>query len=325
MYLFRKCKVKRNAFALISVLILVSILSLIALEFSKRSGIGLRMAVNYAQSRKAYYYAYGGYQTALKLLKMDTNDYDGPGDYWYSALPPIPLEDGSLMVSIEDEKANFNIRKLVTSRGTEDERRRAMLGRIFDILAIDTNVIDAIVDWEDSDDVSLPAGAESAYYANLTPPYSARNAPIITTGELLLIKGIDRDLFFLPPSARNSYLPEDLEPLNHYITVYGDGKININTAKPPVIRCLSKDMDESIVDDIIEYREQNAFKKTADLKDIETIPDVLYDEIASLITVKSDIFRITATGTTGEFVETITAVVVRESRGFRVVYFNRSL
>jgi len=316
---------RRKAFALISVLILVSILSFIALEFSKRSGISLRMATNYAQSRKAYYYAYGGYQSALKLLKMDTNDYDGPGDYWYSALPPIPLEDGSLMVSIEDEKAKFNIKKLVTGRGTSNERRVAMLGRIFDTLAIDTNVIDAIVDWEDSDDISLPAGAESAYYGNLTPPYAARNAPVITTGELLLIRGIDREVFFLPPSVRNNFLPEDLESLNHYITVYGDGKININTAKPPVIRCLSKDIDESIVDDIIEYREQNAFTKTADLKDIETISDVLYDEIASLVTVKSDIFRITATGTTGEFIETITAVIVRESEGVRVVYFNRSL
>ncbi len=316
---------KRNAFALISVLILVSVLSFIALEFSKRSGIGLRMAVNYAESRKAYYYAYGGLQTALKLLKLDTNDYDGPGDSWYSALPPIPLEDGSLMVSIEDEKAKYNIKKLVNSRGTEDERRRAMLDRIFDILAIDTNVIDAIVDWEDSDDVSLPAGAESAYYGNLTPPYEARNAPVLTVGELLLVRGINRKIFFLPPSARNSYLPEDIEALNRYITVYGDGKININTAEPPVLRCLSEDMDESIVNDIIEHRKEHAFTKTADLKDIETMSDVLYDEIASLITVKSDIFRITATGVTGEFIETITAVVVRDSKGVRVVYFNRSL
>ncbi len=316
---------KRNAFALISVLILVSVLSFIALEFSKRSGIGIRMAVNYAQSKKTYYYAYGGYQTALKLLKLDTNDYDGPGDYWYSALPPIPLEDGSLMVSIEDEKAKYNIKKLVTSRGTQDERRRTMLGRMFDILAIDTNVIDAIVDWEDSDDVSLPAGAESAYYGNLTPPYAARNAPIVTVGELLLVRGINRETFFLPPSARNTFISEDIEALNRYITVYGDGKININTAEPPVLRSLSKDMDESIVDDIIEYRDKNAFTKTADLKDIETMSDVLYDEIASVITVKSDIFRITATGVTGEFIETITAVVVRDSKGVRVVYFNRSL
>ncbi|MCK5094435.1 MAG: hypothetical protein KAR18_06910, partial [Spirochaetes bacterium] len=79
MSIFRRSENKIGAFALISVLVLISILSLVALEFSQRTGINLTMTVNYADSKKALYVAYGGYQAALSLLIKDTNDYDGPG------------------------------------------------------------------------------------------------------------------------------------------------------------------------------------------------------------------------------------------------------
>ncbi len=256
---------------------------------------------------------------------IDDNDYDGPGDYWFEVLPPIPLEDGMITVTIEDEKARYNVQELVTDFGVEDKRRRVMLERIFETLDIETNLIDAITDWQDSDTLPLAYGAESLSYTVQTPSYEPSNKPVRTTGELLLIKNIERDLLFLPPSVRNNYLSEDLEPLEHYLTVYGDGRININTAKYPVLLSLSRDMDENIVDDIIEYREEQSFQSLEELKNLETISDILYDEITSLLTVNSDIFRITSTGTVGEFVRTITAVVLRESQGVRVVYFNRSL
>jgi general secretion pathway protein K len=325
MFSFLKCKGKTRAFALVSVLIMVSILSFITLEFTRSSGINLRMAINYSISKKALYYAFGGYKTALTVLMIDDNDYDGPGDYWFGVLPPIPLEDGVIIVTIEDEKARYNVQELVTDFGVEDKRRRVMLERIFETLDIETNLIDAITDWQDSDTLPLAYGAESLSYTVQTPSYEPSNKPVRTTGELLLIKNVERDLLFLPPSARNSFSSEDLEPLEHYLTAYGDGRININTAKYPVLLSLSSDMDENIVDDIIEYREEQSFQSLEELKNLETISDILYDEIASLLTVNSDIFRITSTGTVGGFVRTITAVVLRESQGVRVVYFNRSL
>ena len=148
---------------------------------------------------------------------------------------------------------------------------------------------------------------------------------MLSTGELLLIKGFDRDAILLPPEARSPIGNEEYSSLQQYITVYGDGKININTAEKPVLLCLSTDMNEYIVDDIIKKRSNGAFNEIVDLKNVETVSDILYDEISSLITVKSDLFRITAIGTSGGFTKTITVVVLRDSRGFRVVYYNRSV
>ncbi len=308
-----------------SVLVLVSILSLIALEFTRKSSINLKMAANHALSKKALFYAYGGYETALKLLMMDTNEYDGPGDYWYAMLPPIPLEDGAIVVTIQDEKSRYNIKKLVTDYGIEDARRRVMLERIFEQHGIDTSIIDSLADWQDEDDVSLPYGAERMYYNSLRPSYDPRNAPVTTMGEIFLVRGFDRDLFFLPPVVRDPFLSDDIQPLEQYLTVYGNGSININTADRILLMSLSADLDEIIADDIVEYRYEYPFEAVEELKNVETVSDILYDEIESLITVKSDLFRITSTGSVDEFSRIITAVVSREGGRFRVVYFDRSL
>ncbi|MGQ9614914.1 MAG: type II secretion system minor pseudopilin GspK [Spirochaetota bacterium] len=325
MFLSQRCKGLFRAFALISVLVLVAVLSTIALEFSRRSGIGLRMAINYADSKKAYFYAFGGYKAALALLMTDRNNYDGIGDPWYGGLPTIPIDNGSIVVTIEDEKARYNVKKLITDYGIEDRRRRSMLERIFQFLEIEPELIDGITDWQDSDDYPMPMGAESQYYNSQTPPYEPRNAPILTLGELILVRDVTRELYFMPPSRLSQSVQNELQPLSHYLTVYGDGMININTAELPILIGLSKDIDRSIAEDIISYREAQAFEKPEDLKNVDSITDSLYDEIASLITVRSDLFRITSSGKCGEFICTITAVVLRGSRGVRVVYFSRSL
>jgi general secretion pathway protein K len=308
-----------------SVFVLVTALSFVTLEFSRSSSINLRMAINASEAKKAQYYAFGGYKTALSILKLDTNGYDGPGDFWYGELPPIPFEDGVIAVSIEDEKARFNLRELITENGLEDKRRTVMLERMFDVLFLDKAVIDSIIDWQDRNEVPQGTGAESYYYSARKPSYNVPNSPMMTTGELLLVKGMDREMLFAPPSARSNFVPEGYKALNEYVTVYGDGRININTAPFPVLLSLSRDMDESIVEDILDYRQDNHFEQTSELKNVETVSAILYDEIAPLITVKSDVFRIRATGTSGRFMRTITAVVMRKGGGFQVVYFNRSL
>ncbi|MBN2324734.1 MAG: general secretion pathway protein GspK [Spirochaetes bacterium] len=325
---FRSRKKRFFAFALVTVMVFVLLLSLVALEFSKRTGISLKLAVNFADKKQAQYYAFGGYQAALALLRGDSNDYDGPKDVWYGPLPPIPFDRGYIVVSIEDEKAKFNVKDLVVSQADEwvvQERRRSMLRRLFDELELDTAIVDTIVDWEDTNDLPEAAGVESAFYESLLPPYTARNEPVATTGELLLVKGIDRKKFFLPPSARGYGEIEEIGPLSEYLTVYGDGSINVNTADLPVLLSLSLDMDEYIARDIIEYRKDHPFHEKADLKNVESVTDLLYDEISSIIDVESNIFRITAEGISNEIVSRISAVVMRQGEGFKVVYFNRSL
>jgi len=318
-------KKRTRAFALVSVMILVSLLGVMILEFSRKSGINLKLAVNYANSKKALYAAYSAYQAALALLMEDSNDYDGPGDVWYGDLPPIPFDAGTLHVKIEDEKARFNLQELINQYGQEDARRKVMLERMFRVLSIDTSIIGGIVDWQDKDKYPSSGGAEIQFYQGFSPPYNPPDQPLITVGDILLVKGFDRKLYFLPPSSRSLTASDELLSLDQYVTVFGDGLININTAPLPVLVSLSQDINEDIAMDIIKYREENPFHSVEEIKQVGNISDVLFDEINSLVTVKSNIFRIRATGMVGEVVQIISCVVLRQSRGFRVVYFNRSL
>ena len=57
-------------------------------------------------------------------------------------------------------------------------------------------ISDAILDWLDADDTPRDNGAESDYYASLTPPYAPRNGPIQSIEELLLVRGVTPQLLF---------------------------------------------------------------------------------------------------------------------------------
>src|SRR5438445_7295197 len=54
----------------------------------------------------------------------------------------------------------------------------------------------AIMDWRDEGNAVSPGGAEAEYYLSLQPPYLPRNGPLQTVRELLMVRGISRQLLF---------------------------------------------------------------------------------------------------------------------------------
>jgi hypothetical protein len=89
-------------------------------------------------------------------------------------------------------------------------------------------IADSIIDWLDSDDSQRPSGAESAYYGGLDPPYQAKNGPLATVAELLLVKGVTPQLLFGNDRNRNGKLdPGEADGADfdrgwsEYLTVYG--------------------------------------------------------------------------------------------------------
>ncbi len=58
-------------------------------------------------------------------------------------------------------------------------------------------VVDAILDWTDPDDLTTgEGGAEADYYQTLQPPYQPPNGAMFSIEELLLIKGITEDMYY---------------------------------------------------------------------------------------------------------------------------------
>ncbi|HTV20194.1 MAG TPA: type II secretion system protein GspK, partial [Polyangiaceae bacterium] len=98
----------------------------------------------------------------------------------------------------------------------------------FDICSAIIDWVDANQDIENCDSTSQATsmGAEDSFYRNLKTPYQRKNAAFDSLEELRLVRGVSDDFWatFIEPN------PD--EPRERPVSVWSQGKININTTSP---------------------------------------------------------------------------------------------
>lgn len=104
---------------------------------------------------------------------------------------------------LEDESSRLNLNTLLTIDQLLPGASRQLLMALPDMTE---DVADAILDWMDTDEQPREYGAEADYYAGLSPPYAAKNGPLETVEELLLVKGVTPYLLFGSDINRNGQL-----------------------------------------------------------------------------------------------------------------------
>jgi len=211
---------------------------------------------------KLRFIAEAGVKKAISQLKKRAEteteteterQYDSLNDDWSNnigAFKQIRVADGRFDICYDyiDEQSAIS----ETRYGLIDEERKlninkashTILRRLFRIV-LDFDKIEAqelaasIVDWRDNDSqLSIPLGsAEDRYYRNLKHSYEAKDAEFEVLEEVLLVRGMAEDIF---------------EKIKDYITIYGDGTININTASKQVLLALG--LEKGVVDKILAFR-----------------------------------------------------------------------
>jgi len=98
-----------------------------------------------------------------------------------------------LRFGTENESARLNLGAVVRW-----DAREAGAGRqaLMSLPGMTESVADAILDWVDADSSPRPSGAEADYYEGLDVPYSPRNGVPQCLEELLLVRGVTRELLF---------------------------------------------------------------------------------------------------------------------------------
>ena len=197
--------------------------------------------------------AEAGIKKAISRLKEEPEkDYAALNDGWSNnsiVFKEISIGNGKFSLS----HAHINERTGLTEPwyGLTDEEGKlninkagqTIMERLFRILDYDEmqaqELAAAIIDWRDNDsELSIPLGsAEDSYYRNLKYPYEAKDADFQVLEELLLVKGIDKDIY---------------EKIKNYITIYGSGRINVNTASKIILLALGINADTA--DAIISFR-----------------------------------------------------------------------
>lgn len=119
-----------------------------------------------------------------------------------------------------------------------------------------------------------------------------------------MVKGVTRELF---------YGMGESPGLVQCMTVFGDGRININTAPRPVLRALATEMADGELEWLDQYR-RDARNDLAEAGWHQRIPRASgINILPQLIKINSEIFQITAVGLQGRMTGRITAVVQRQA------------
>jgi general secretion pathway protein K len=289
-------KKQRGGFVIVVVLCIIIMLSVVLLCFNRQSVSSLRAA----ESLQNDYQAFNSARSALNIViaaianNPDIEKNNSFADL-FSGKKTLEIDSGRCSVNVADENGRINLNKLADNQGNADKTTTELLLRLIDVLNrqpgphIDYDIVPAIIDWIDSDDTisTLPLlqgnnlGAESVYYMKLNPPYKCRNMPLDSIDELLAIKGVTAETF---------------ERIRSYITIYGEEKININTAPEEVIESLSEKMDTVLAQAIIDKRKYKFFDNIAELRRFSWMTEEIYNKIRDKLTTspKEKYYTITA-------------------------------
>lgn len=179
---------------------------------------------------------------------------------------------------------------------------------LYDQNIVKEELIGNLVDWTDADDMRLyQGGNEDAPYVRLDAPYRPKNAPFDSRDEIRLVDGWHRDGVW--------------ERVGRDLTIYGGGKVNVNTASEPVLTGLlmayydgvaTELTVEATVAEILKLRgapiEEGGLHFASGQHFFNTITNgeygvprlALKPEVQQVVTVTSNVFRITSVGEVGD-------------------------
>ena len=317
----RAASSSRDGSALIVVLWTIGLLSVLVASLTFDAHVESHITRYYRNRSKATYLARSGTEVAELLMhesrKIGSNqtEPEDEDDRWFDHAKRLKeglalrggarvveeLGEGEIRLDIVPDPARRNINKL----------REEDWERIFEVAGIPEEywptLVESFYDWTDKDDTARLDGAETQdYYAALDTPYEAKNGPLDTVGELLLVRGFTRPVLYggvLNPDSGDDE-PIVTTGIADLLTTYGDknGKVNVNAAPMRVLMTLPG-IDEIVAGAIIEEREGLAAEEgnTEDTS-FRNVNDVfaripgLDPAVKNYITTDSTIYRIRSVG-----------------------------
>lgn len=270
----------RKGVVLIAVLWIVVVLGIIAVTTGRSSQLDTRVCLARTDQLWCKWACRAGLETAVAVLNDDIRASDSLNDLWSENeqdLNDVSLEQCRFTVRVVDEAGKLNV-NAATKR------------QLLELPDMTEDIADAIIDWRDRNDTPSARGVEEGYYRNLRYGYRIRNGPFKTIRELLLVKGVSRELFYGEDTNFNDRLdynekdgaespPADDRDTEldkgwiAYLTCYsydrnrdawGNRRININEARERRLQ-ESLGIRRSHAKWIVDNRSGNGYESIADL------------------------------------------------------------
>lgn len=237
-------RVNTRGFALVAVLWVLVAVGSISVVFQAAARAERRSVAHARSVSRTQWAARAGLARAVSQLEnlLPNRGLAPVGD---TLVPPLQfrMEDIAVRVVTLDVRARLHL-----NEADEQQLRRFFVG-IGMRGARAENIVQAMLDWRDPDGIRRPRGAERAQYAALQPPSAPKNGPFTRVAELHQVYGM---------------LPIVIGRAAPYLTVLGDGLVNVNSASRPVLQSLPGiDAEAALV--IIERRRRKPFRNRFDV------------------------------------------------------------
>ncbi|MCC5880703.1 MAG: type II secretion system minor pseudopilin GspK [Idiomarina sp.] len=226
-----KSRHQQRGVALITVLLVVAIVAVVAVNMSGRLKGQVDRAHAMEMAENAYWHWLSAEQLVRQVLlaEIENDDYVHGGQNWANQQGPFPVEGGFIGGRVRDLHACFNLNALfpgseespVASSGLALEQYQALLQALeFDDFTVQ-QLSATLLDWLDEDNVlTNQYGAEDADYESMPRPYQAANSLMSHISELRQVVGYTQEVY------------ERIRPHVCVIPQRSDLAFNLNTMDP---------------------------------------------------------------------------------------------
>jgi general secretion pathway protein K len=307
--------------ALLVVLLAVALLTVAVLEFTYRSQVEYRRTVAWARVRQARLVAESGVAIAAEMLARAPLLYsmqhageekvaDGLTELWAQRCEPEgpsvcpanvtrgctldTFDAHRLAIRIRDETGMYNLNRLARGGRAERERFAKLLARI----GVSPELLDGIVEWTNRGARGLRASIPPELVPRgETLSYPVRGGPLATFGELGLLPGVRAS---------------DLIELGRLATVLDPAvdDVNVNTAPLELLASLHEDLDDPAL--LAQLHQARCAKPIVDAKALRVALGATNSlPFESVLTYRSEFFRVEATAEVDGFYHSVTALLRR--------------
>ena len=225
-----------------------------------------------------------------------------------SSSSSIEMDDGGMFtVTVDSAEGGLNINLL---------NREDWLD-IFEMANIPSTdwdaMIDCLEDWIDESDLHGLNGAESDDPFYQERGYPVKNGPLDSVEELLLIKYWGPDILYGKPADDES---DEIYGIADLLTVWGDGRLNLNTASPDAMRAAGLS-DEQIMDILEDRKGLDGELGTSD----DGLPEG-YLSGDSRFKLQSQFVKVTSVGDIFDNQYQIECIMLLKNKDSVIVYWN---
>ena len=231
---------------------------------------------------------------------------------------PVDGDGRTVQWGVVDEESKLNLNK------TDQMSLSNLLVNVLSMKEEDADKLAlSILDWRQVGEGQVNGFFSDDYYSNLQYPYPKKSAYYESLDELLLVKGMNRQIY---------------ERLINFVTIYGDGGININTASKEVLEAIG--LSDALVEKILTVRrgrdnvestaDDHLFSRTYEIAaDLNAVVSLTLDESRAIdamnargvLSTNSFYFTIEAAGKLSGRLNQRSVRAIYSSRDDKIVYW----